>query len=191
MSQPRYVALCGAPTCGKTTVAEFLQARYGAQPIDDGQVLRKAAVPLFAGTWEDFNTQRGKLRSTIICGKSYTNRQLLGQLGNLLEGHFGDQFMPERAIAEAKDVDAKVWEPAAFFVFPSVRKNQGITYLANGGVVIEVTRPGCVPVNDFDHYDQSLVSYTISNEGTLLELEAQVEKLFTETLGFRPRKEYP
>lgn len=186
MIRPRYVGLCGAPQVGKTEIAQHLQRRFRACVVDDGQVLREAAVKLFGGCWADYNTQEGKARTRLVCGKEYTNRQLLGQLGNLLEGHFGDQFMPEAAIEMAGDTSVT----APLFVFPSVRKNQGITYRAHGGVVIEVTRPGCVPVNDFDHYDKSLVSYTISNGGSLQELISRVDELFTDTLGFTPRKDY-
>lgn len=185
----RYIALCGAPGVGKTTVADYLGVTFGADQIDDGACLRQASLILFGGTWACYNTQEGKARSKVICGKSYTNRQLLGQLGNLLEGHFGDQFMPEYAMQVAARIDEN--RPPPFFVFPSVRKNQGITYRNHGGLVIEITRPGHVPINDFDHYDQSLVTHTIVNDSTEAELLARVRDLFTGQLGFTTQRDYP
>ena len=48
--------------------------------------------------------------------------------------------------------------------------------------MVEITRPGHVPVNDFDHYDQSLVTYTLVNDGDLATLEERVTALFDRIL---------
>jgi hypothetical protein len=81
--------------------------------------------------------------------------------------------MPERVLA-----DVLANDPAPFFVFPSVRMDQGITYRQHGGLVLEVTRPGYVPVNDFDHYDRDLVHFTVANDGEKRDLVLRVNELF-------------
>lgn len=159
-SAPRYVALCGAPKAGKNAVADLLIDRYGGHLIDDGAPLRHAAMALYGLSHDDVYTQAGKAREIQVCGKTFTVRQLLGDLGNLLEGFYGEQFMPERAISQIEH-NPRI----PFYIFSSVRKTQGLTYLKHGGIVVEVKRPGFEPVHDFDHYDKSLVGYTIDNDG--------------------------
>jgi hypothetical protein len=173
--KPVYVALCGAPGAGKTTVADLWVERYGGELVDDGLPLRKAVMELYGLSWCDVSTQEGKASKLEVCGKTFTVRQLLGDMGNLLEGFYGQQFMPERALAQVDDT-------VPLYVFPSCRKTQGITYLKHGGIVVEITRPGHVPVNDFDHYDQSLVTYTLVNDGDLATLEERVTALFDRIL---------
>lgn len=173
MSAPRFVALCGAPKSGKSTIAELLRDRYGAMIVDDGMPLRRAVMDLYGLSWEDVSTQEGKAREIEVCGKTYQVRHLLGDLGNMLEGFYSQQFMPERAIAS-------ITQTAPFYVFPSCRKTQGLTYRQHGGLVIEVYRPGYEPVNDFDHWDQSLCTHIAANDTTLEALEQRVIAFFDE-----------
>ena len=177
---PRLVGLCGFPKSGKTTVAELLALLYGAELVDDGKILRDACASLYRAPMTDFTTQEGKAASRKVCGISFTNRQLLGDLGNLLEGFYGQQFMPEQAI-ESIDFSRNV----PFFVFPSVRKTQGLSYVSSkhGGIVVEVRRTGCKAENDFDQYDTKYVNYTINNNGDLDQLTDQVTTLFYNIMG--------
>jgi hypothetical protein len=183
MRRPLYVALCGAPQSGKTTLAEYLAERYGAVVVDDGAVLRDAARALYGLELEDVTTQAGKARIVRVCGKDYTVRQLLGELGNLLEARYGDQVIPELTL---KRLHARGPHGAPFYVFPSVRKNQGLTYIDNGGVVIEVDRPGHVPVNDFDRYERDLIEDTVFNTGSLFRMFQKADLIFRDRLGFEP-----
>ena len=176
---PKFIALCGAPETGKTTVADYMAARYGGRVIDDGKVLREACRALYGLSHEDVYTQAGKARIKSVGGREFSHRQLLGDLGNLLEGFYGQQFMPERAIESIAPSDT-----ARFFLFPSCRKTQGITYRAQGGVVIELIRPDHFPINDFDQYDRSLVSHVLSNDRDLPALFYQVDFLMERVLGF-------
>jgi hypothetical protein len=54
--------------------------------------------------------------------------------------------------------------------------------------VIEVTRDGKIPVNDFDHYDRSLIDYTIENNGTIAELREKGRALLS--TWFTPFADY-
>lgn len=183
--RPVYIALCGAPKAGKTTAAGIMCRRYGAELVDDGRVLREAAMTLHGLTGNDVYTQEGKARTKIVGGKPFTHRQLLGDLGNLLEGFYGEQFIPERALHPFVSTTRPAAEGPPFHVFASVRKTQGLSYKAAGGFVIEVLREGCEAVNDFDRYDRDLVDHTLINHGSELDLEIQILRLF-EWLGFEP-----
>jgi hypothetical protein len=188
--RPRLVALCGYPKAGKTTLAEFLVERYGAALVDDGAVLREAAMALYGVARAEVYTQEGKARSLEVCGKSFTHRQLCGDLGNLLEGFYGEQFMPEQTLRRLqRDTRRGFVAQVPFFVFPSVRKTQGITYRKEGGIVIGVRRPGTSAENDFDRYDESLVDHWLDNDSTMGKLIGQAIDLFEGKFGFQPRHE--
>lgn len=180
---PRFVALCGAPGAGKDTVADMLRARYGAQQVIDGYCLRTAAMALYDLTEEQVWTQTGKASRVTVCGQEFTVRQLLGDLGKMLEKKHGAQFIPEQAVNGL--LTKPLTEP--FYVFSSVRMNQGLTYIKNNGIVVEITRPGCEPQHDFDYYDKSLVSYTIVNDDASSDwsqaLEHKVAAVFDPIFG--------
>lgn len=188
MTRPPYVALCGFPQSGKTTLAEFLVKRYGAELVDDGQVLREAAQPLYGLTADDVYTQAGKAKTYELCGKTFTNRQLLGDLGALLEGFYGEQVIPELTFRRLESRKTKGRKPT-FYVFPSVRKSQGVTYKTKGGVVVAVTREGTRAVNDFDRYEYNLVDYWLPNNSTIEQFFDEAIDLFENRLGYVPRLE--
>lgn len=155
---PRFIALCGNPTSGKSTAQEILSKDLNYLPIDDGHVLREFAVNKLGLSWDDVQTIDGKLRETEILGKTWQNRKLLGELGNVLEGMFGEHIMPFIATRNLY--------PNAFYSFGSVRKTQGQFFRANGGVVIEIVNPLAPPSgNAFDEYDRSCISATVINDG--------------------------
>jgi hypothetical protein len=160
ISPPRYIALCGAPLAGKDEVAQILVNRYGAIQVDTAVPLRRGAMELYGLSWEDVATQEGKRREIEVCGQRYTVRQILGDLGCLLEDKYGSQINPELAVRKCDSLP-----PAPFYVFSGCRMDQGITYRNHGGHVIEVVRPGFEATHDFDCYDKSLLSYTIVNDG--------------------------
>jgi hypothetical protein len=182
--RPQYVALCGAPESGKTTLAQFLASDFGAELVDDGFCLRAGVSAMFGVPIDHLYDMERKRDVVQVCGKSYTKRQLCGDLGNLLEGFYGDQVIPELTL-HSLNRHPKI----PFYIFPSVRKNQGLTYRAeNNGIVIEVTRDGKIPVNDFDHYDRSLIDYTIENNGTIAELREKGRALLS--TWFTPFADY-
>lgn len=172
MSKRLYIALCGAPGSGKSTVQRHLQTTYGVVPVDDGFPCRDIAVRHFGLGWDDVNTQAGKLRTVILPGgKKMEVRKLLGAIGNKLEDIAGDAFIPEAAIQRVRNVDASA------FSFGSVRRDQGWVYKNHGGIVVEVKRPGHGIVNPFDWYDLTPVDYVVHNTGSERELLSSVDGL--------------
>lgn len=155
---PQFIALCGYPNSGKSTVQQILSEQYGVQPVDDGAFLRQAAMDWFKLTHSDTHTQEGKAKYTDICGKAWQNRDVLGTLGNILESTFGDQVVPLITLNGLEVREGTIYS------FGSVRKNQGLTYKAAGGIIVEIVRPGFEARYDFDEYDRSLVDFTINND---------------------------
>ncbi|MCP1540083.1 AAA family ATPase [Methylorubrum extorquens] len=156
---PRYIALCGNPGSGKSTVQEILRANYGVEPVDDGFALRKIAVEQFGLTWDQVMTQEGKRETVTVAGKAWIVRDLLGQLGNRIEdllGPHGIPFLSERQVAD---------KPGCFS-FGSVRRDQGRFYQDRGGVVIGVRSPKAGPSEfEFDRFDEACVDLWIDNDG--------------------------
>ena len=184
-NRPRFVALCGAPQAGKSEVAQILCENYQAQIVDDGYPLRAAVSAVYGIPIEYTYSTEGKDKVFEVCGKPFTLRQLLGDLGNLLEGFYGEQFMPERALDFVQKGAIPTYQGfkrawGGFYIFPSVRKTQGHTYRKHGGLVVEITRPGYAPKHDFDQYDPSFVTHTIRNDKTLFDLECRVVDLFSD-----------
>lgn len=172
------IALCGNPLCGKSTVANIMEEQYGAVIIDDGMILRKAVPVLFYGVeFQDLLTQEGKRKTYEVLGKTYTYRQLLGELGNLLEDFFGQAFIPEQTLRRLP-----LFADAPYYVLPSVRKEQPWYYKNNGAAIFQIDRDLAPPSpNAFDSWAERAVDKVITNNGTLEELEQAVRRTMFET----------
>jgi hypothetical protein len=178
----RYIALCGNPKAGKSTVQKILQDLYDVLPVDDGLCLRDFAMRHLGLGQLDVSTQEGKSRQTKILGKSWENRKILGELGAVLENLFGEHIMPWVATRGLKGKGA--------YSFGSVRKTQGRFFKEQFGkeaVVVEVRRNGAGPSgNAFDAYDRSAVDMVIDNSGTIDDLKAVISVLFDGKVQSRP-----
>lgn len=179
---PRGVALCGYPGAGKTTVAEILEELYGVRPVDDGHVLREFAVEKLGLGWDDVRTQAGKARTTEILGRTWQNREILGEFGKLLEGMFGEHILPFIA--------TRGLQPGRIYSFPSCRKGQGHFYRSWGGICVEVIKSGTGPKFDFDHYDAAAAQFVINNHTLDRDtLVAEVRRVFDPILSPVPAPE--
>ena len=170
----RHVAICGWPKSGKDEVARMLEDEFNGVVVDDGAILRET-LPILLGIDPMLPySQNGKATRVSVGDRSEQVREGLGELGNWLEDRYGPYIMPIRAMqtAQEKHPDAN------FYIYPSVRKEQGRAYKMAGGVVIEVARPGVGDSgNEFDCYDRKLVDITLTNDGTLDDLRALVKSL--------------
>ncbi|WP_143062006.1 hypothetical protein [Faunimonas pinastri] len=170
MQLPRLIGICGNPRSGKSEAQRILKEQYGVQPVDDGFALRHFAVRHLGLSWEDVQTQEGKARYTDILGGTWQNREILGELGNKLEGMFGEHIMPFMA---TRGLPAE-----GSFSFGSVRKLQGEFFRAQGGVVIEISNPLAPPSPyDFDWYSREAVNFTIENDALARGLPAEEARL--------------
>lgn len=161
MQLPHLIGLCGNPKCGKSTAQRILQNRFGVIPIDDGYPLRDFAMRHFGLTWEEVHSQEGKALYTEVLGQSWQNRKILGDLGALLEGHFGEHILPWMV---TRDLD-----PNQRYSFGSVRKTQGQFYKQKGGILIGITNPIAPPSGyEFDRFDHDIIDVWVHNDSQIL-----------------------
>lgn len=188
MRKPNLIALCGLPGSGKSEIQKILDKKFGYVPFDDGHILRQHCCELFDMSLEDVTTQDGKAGFTEIQGKEWQRRKAVGEYGNALEEIFGDLTVPNWAIRSAlRDWPSRRLEserPLRGYSFGSVRRSQGRAYLAAGGIVIEVVRPGVKHTgNAWDSYDKDLVSFTYLNDtSSLKDLEQGFASFFEEAV---------
>jgi len=153
-----YIPLCGPPGAGKSETAKILARDWGFVPIDDSWILREAAKTLYGLTEWHVSTQEGKASQIEVGGEWIAVRTLLGELGLFLEAR-DPHHIPKRALEEAVAAN-----PGARLCFGSVRRDQARVFKDTGkALVVEVQRPGFAPINDFDHYDRTLIDVTITN----------------------------
>lgn len=154
---PPYIALCGKPTAGKTTVAEVLDLLYGYKLADDGQFLRQIAMNQFGLSYHQVHTQAGKLEKVVINGEEMTVRDVLGRIGNGFEQQFGANVIPELA--------HKTLKPGQRYVFGSVRREQAAYHKSRGALVIEVQNQFATPSPyEFDQYNPAHIDLAIVND---------------------------
>ncbi|MFA9261769.1 MAG: hypothetical protein ACEQSB_00215 [Undibacterium sp.] len=155
---PALVGICGNPKSGKSLVQTMLESFFSYTPVDDGLALRNFCMNELGLKWEEVYSQEGKLEHTVILGKRWQNRDLLGSLGKQLEDMFGEHIMPFIA---TRNLDSN-----KIHSFGSVRKTQGAFYRERGGIIIEIVNPDAAPSGyDFDEYDKSVVTCSILNDG--------------------------
>lgn len=154
---PRFIALCGHPKAGKSTVQEILHQNFNVIPVDDGGPLRKIAMEYLGCTYDQVYTQPGKLEYVDILDRSWQVRKILGELGNAFEEKFGGDVIPLMVCNSLKTPGP--------FSFGSVRREQGAYYKERGGVVIGIVNPLAEPSPyEFDRFDETLVDHWIAND---------------------------
>jgi hypothetical protein len=166
--EARHLALVGWPLSGKSTVAEILVDEFGGVIVDDGLILRKA-LPILTGIPEESCfSQEGKASVVQVGDRPEVVRQGLGELGKWMEGRYGKDVMPLRAMQLAQQTDPG----ASFYIYPSVRMEQGRVYRRHGGVVIQINNPTVKPsANDFDRWDPNCVDMEIENDPSTMSKE--------------------
>lgn len=166
---PRFIAICGNPTSGKSTAQTILHNALGYVPVDDGRPLRDIATKWLGLTEQQVTTQEGKLEMVEINGRPWQVRDVLGEIGNAMEEKFGGDVIPLMAM-QHYGLLGEISRGG--YSFGSVRREQGHFYRRHGGMVIEIARPGVEPSGfEFDRYDLNAVNATVWNDGSLQQLE--------------------
>ncbi len=169
---PRFIAICGNPTSGKSTAQRLLHNALGYVPVDDGRPLRDIAVKWLGLTEHQVTTQVGKLEMVEINGRQWQVRDVLGEIGNAFEEKFGGDVIPLMAM-QHYGLLGEISRGG--YSFGSVRRKQGHFYRRHGGMVIEIERPGVGPSSfEFDRYDKDAIDFTVINDTSVEELEARL-----------------
>ncbi len=172
MTNPRFIAICGNPTSGKSTAQRLLHNALGYVPVDDGRPLRDIAIKWLGLTEQQVTTQTGKLEMVEINGRQWQVRDVLGEIGNAFEEKFGGDVIPLMAM-QHYGLLGEISRGG--YSFGSVRRSQGHFYRRHGGMVIEIERPGVGPSPfEFDRYDKDAIDFTVINDGSLGQLEARL-----------------
>lgn len=169
---PRFIGLCGHPKSGKSTAQTILHNALGYVPVDDGRPLRVIAKNWLGLNERQVTTQEGKQETVRLNGKDWVIRDILGEIGNAFEEKFGGDIIPLMAMNHYGMTSEL---SRAGYSFGSVRRAQGHFYRRNGGMVIEISRPGVGPSEyAFDQYDPTAVDATVVNDGSLQQLETRL-----------------
>lgn len=188
---PRYIAICGYPGSGKSTVQELLKD-YGVCPVDDGRVLRDACKVIYGLTEEQVTTQEGKKERVGVNRKAVQVRDLLGEMGNYLERAHGPEIVAELAVLQAHRQFGKHLAAGHSVSFGSVRREQGAHYKALGdAMVLGVVRPGVQPSPfEFDVFNPDNVDLWLHNDGDLARLKRYVHEVVQHTSARRSARGY-
>lgn len=169
---PRFIAICGNPTAGKSTAQTILHNTLGYVPVDDGRPLRVIAKNWLGLTERQITTQEGKAETVRINGKDWVVRDVLGEIGNAFEEKFGGDIIP---LMVMHHYGMAVEISKTGYSFGSVRRQQGHFYRRHGGMVIEIQRPGAGPSQyEFDRFDPAAVDAVVVNDGSLQQLEERL-----------------
>jgi len=156
MRLPRYIGICGNPGSGKSEVQRILRDRYSVQPVDDGYALRDFCQIHLGMSYDDVHTQSGKAGWTIINGRRWNNRKVLGEFGLALEATFGVDIIHWMA--------ARRLPAGGCYSFGSVRRNAE-AIKAEGGILLAVRNPFTqVRENEFDGFRIDLIDVWIDND---------------------------
>lgn len=187
MQDKTVIALCGRPGSGKSEVQRILHEHFGIIPFDDAEIGRRHCMELFDMSLHDVTTQEGKSSTTVIQGRDWENRKVIGEYLKAVEDVFGDLVVPHWALRSAK----RQHPHAVGYSFGSVRLGQSRAYAQVGGFVVEIVRPGVERSgNIWDDYDRRWITHTFLNSTEdLVEMEAAVCSFFKDLLITRQKEE--
>lgn len=168
----KFIALCGYPETGKSTVQDILNDLAGVIPVDDAKPFREVAKMMYGLTDFDVSTQKGKSSYINVCGEKIQIRKIIGDIGTYFEEKHGTEFKAELAVKNA--LKNPEYNDDTILSFGSCRLNQGHVYKRNGGIVVEVLRDGKKANHDFDIYDKSAVDITLYNNSSIEDLKQQI-----------------
>jgi hypothetical protein len=158
------IGLCGKPQSGKSEVRFILEKQFGFQTVNAKLPLINACHALTGIPLEEFNSQTGK----ASLYKGVPLRNILGEIGAVMEKMFGDYHTIERALVGYDSSYDKL-------VVDSLRMTQPTQF---PGLVIEIqSKRSIVTGNFFDEYDRTNIDFTIFNDGNLYDLEKEVARL--------------
>lgn len=169
------IALSGLPRSGKDTVAAYLNARYGHQPMAFAAPLKFAASIMLNMTpaqMEGINYDR----EAVMPEWGFSVRHFLQYLGTEVARQFDPDFWVKRVameLSKMRAAQATGQLPPQMMqmnfdriVFTDCRfENEAVWVRSQGGIVVEITRPGVVANGHVSNKGIANPEYQIANDG--------------------------
>lgn len=179
------IGLTGRAGCGKDTAAEHLQREYGFHPMAFAGPLKKTAATLF-NLPETYFHDRELKEKPLEDWDGLSPRHILQLLGTeAVRCTFGENFWIKRWINEYGSLVL-----GTSVVVTDVRFNNEAQAIRDlGGVIVHIARtraPTCLDAPASGHASEGGVLFyptkdiIIRNDGTIVDLWAQVDDMFTE-----------
>lgn len=163
------IGLCGKPQSGKSEVRFILEQR-GFEVVNPKLPIIRACSELTGINMSKFMTQEGK----ASLYKGVPLRTIIGKVGESMEALFGDYHTIEIALED--------YDLSRNLVVDSLRMTQPLYF---PGTVVEVVSNNSIETgNSFDFYDDSRISYKLINNGTIGDLEKNINQML-DYLGVR------
>jgi dephospho-CoA kinase len=160
------IGLCGYPGSGKSEVRDILVKEHGFYLLDTKIIIRQMASALTGLPSSEFVTQEQK--AALYNG--ITRRKIMGELGNAVEGLYGDSFLVNAAIKRFREK-----APDRPIVVDALRKDQPKDF--PGLVAQVISSRAQEPKDDFDRFYQGRTNCIIVNDGTHQELSETVKRV--------------
>jgi hypothetical protein len=194
----KLVGLYGYPGSGKDAVAEFLVEKGGwtrvafADPLKEMLVALDPIVEINADCSPSTLSQEMTRWDLDLEGVKRTCpevRRLLQRLGT----EAGRDILGEDVWVKAAAVRVHELLKTSNVVMTDVRFPNEADFIQGVGTLVEVMRPGCVPMEHASeqHYGTFEPDYIIFNDGTLDALRSEVDQFLFEQFAVAPAMDNP
>jgi hypothetical protein len=196
----KLVGLYGYPGSGKDAVAEFLVEKGGWTRVAFADPLKAMLVALdpyveldgdgYCGEGDTWQVRLSRYMANECCDlegakrKCPEVRRLLQRLGT----EAGRDILGEDVWVKAAAVRVHELLKTSNVVMTDVRFPNEADFIQGVGTLVEVMRPGCVPMEHASeqHYGTFEPDYIIFNDGTLDALRSEVDQFLFEQFAVAP-----
>jgi hypothetical protein len=188
----KIIGLTGYAQTGKDTVGAMLVERgwHRIGFADNVRALALAADPLVRTLWRRPDgglNERTERLSVVVARVGWEDakrnadvRRFLQDLGSGVRDVLGETTWIDAAMQKIDVYSGGHPEPAGVVITDVRHENEAAAVRARGGIIARVTRPGVGPANDHvTEVGVDAIAYDgwITNDGTLVDLEREVEEL--------------
>lgn len=168
---PRYIGLSGPAGSGKDTASDALVRHFSYERYAFADPLRKAVAAILGCPVEMLKDRAFKEAKTAL---GVSPRRMMQTLGT----EWGRQTIRDDMWLQVMAVQSLL---SPRVVIPDVRfDNEAEWILSSGGIVIQVDRPGCEPVEGHVSeagVSKSLLTSRVVNDGDVPDLHRKVENV--------------
>lgn len=187
----KIIALTGAKGAGKDTVAKYITKlcdRHEVTHLAFADPIKKMVQHIFGLnniTTEDYDYFKRTLLTFELPGKSpqaVDGRHVVREIGMMMRGYDEKQFT---SYVESQFNTPRLSSSQSIFVVTDLRfDNEYVMLKRYGATIVKITRPGYQYDGHITErgFDDHLVDYSIENNGSLIDLKTQVNKMLQELI---------